>query len=171
MANGKIRFGKQSGGVLSLTFPDGVTNTELVLPESGELVNKEYADLKQSKSELSYNVDTSSYIPNTLSSGAIIERGSNANGQYVKYADGTLICLMIKLLVGGVNSGTTITFPHNFIDTSYQETWSIVSQGGNFTNTYSLSGTGNRTLTSFIIVKSTAYEQANANIVIIGRWK
>ena len=42
MANGKIRFGKQSGGVLSLTFPDGVTNTEVVLPESGELVNKEY---------------------------------------------------------------------------------------------------------------------------------
>lgn len=24
--------------------------------------------------------------------GAIIERGSNANGEYVKYADGTLIC-------------------------------------------------------------------------------
>ena len=37
MANGKIRFGKQSGGVLSLTFPDGVTDTEVVLPESGIL--------------------------------------------------------------------------------------------------------------------------------------
>ena len=42
-------------------------------------VNKQYVDLKQSKSELAYNVDTSSYIPNTLASGAIIERGSNAN--------------------------------------------------------------------------------------------
>ena len=37
MANGKIRFGKQSGGVLSLSFPDGATDTEVVLPESGEL--------------------------------------------------------------------------------------------------------------------------------------
>ena len=35
MANGKLNLGKQSGGVLSLTFPDGVTNTEVVLPESG----------------------------------------------------------------------------------------------------------------------------------------
>ena len=37
MANGKINFGKQSGGVLSLTFPDGATNTEVTLPESGTL--------------------------------------------------------------------------------------------------------------------------------------
>ena len=25
--------------------------------------------------------------------GAVIERGSNANGEYVKFADGTMICL------------------------------------------------------------------------------
>ena len=92
MANGKIRFGKQSGGELALIMPDGVTNTEVTFPESGELVNKAYADLKQSKSELAYDVNTSSYIPNTLSSGAIIERGSNTNGEYIKFADGTLIC-------------------------------------------------------------------------------
>lgn len=35
MANGKIRFGKQSGGQLTLVIPDGVSNTEVVLPESG----------------------------------------------------------------------------------------------------------------------------------------
>ena len=39
MANGKLNLGKQSGGVLSLTFPDGVTNTEVVLPESGTVVS------------------------------------------------------------------------------------------------------------------------------------
>ena len=33
MANGKIRFGKQSGGKLALVIPDGVSNTEVVLPE------------------------------------------------------------------------------------------------------------------------------------------
>lgn len=132
MANGKIRFGKQSGGQLALIIPDGVGNTEVVFPENGDLVNKEYidnttvnltgnqtiagvktftsspivpspttdtqaanksyVDLKQSKSELAYNVDTSSYISNTLASGAIIERGSNVNGEYIKYADGTMIC-------------------------------------------------------------------------------
>lgn len=37
MANGKIRFGKQSGGELALVIPDGVDNTEVTFPESGIL--------------------------------------------------------------------------------------------------------------------------------------
>lgn len=41
MANGKLVLGKQSGGTLGLVFPDGVSNTEVVLPESGELVTKD----------------------------------------------------------------------------------------------------------------------------------
>lgn len=39
MANGQLNLGKQSGGVLSVSFPDGVTNTEVVLPESGTVVS------------------------------------------------------------------------------------------------------------------------------------
>lgn len=39
MANGKIRFGKQSGGQLALVIPDGLANTEVVIPESGTLVS------------------------------------------------------------------------------------------------------------------------------------
>lgn len=78
---------------------------------------------KQFKSELAYDVDTGSYISNTLASGAIIERGSNANGEYTKYADGTLICHINKIFtntnsiaVGSVyayNIGT-FTFPSTF---------------------------------------------------------
>lgn len=33
MANGKITLWKQSGGILGLVFLDGVSNTEVVLPE------------------------------------------------------------------------------------------------------------------------------------------
>ena len=44
MANGKIRFGKQSGGELALVIPDGVTNTEVIVPESGALATKQYVD-------------------------------------------------------------------------------------------------------------------------------
>ena len=44
MANGKITLGKQSGGTLGLVFQDGVSNTEVVLPESGELATKYYVD-------------------------------------------------------------------------------------------------------------------------------
>ena len=46
MANGKIRFGKQSGGQLALVIPDGVTNTEVTFPESGVLATTAYVDGK-----------------------------------------------------------------------------------------------------------------------------
>ena len=42
MANGKMKFGKQSGGTLGLVFPDGVSDTEVFFPESGELATKEH---------------------------------------------------------------------------------------------------------------------------------
>ena len=44
MANGKIRFGKQSGGQLALVIPDGIGITEVVVPESGVLATKDYVD-------------------------------------------------------------------------------------------------------------------------------
>lgn len=44
MANGKIRFGKQSGGQLALVIPDGVADTEVTFPESGVLATKQYVD-------------------------------------------------------------------------------------------------------------------------------
>ena len=48
MANGKIRFGKQSGGQLALVIPDGVANTNLVLPESGTVATELYVDIEVS---------------------------------------------------------------------------------------------------------------------------
>lgn len=48
MANGKIRFGKQSGGELALVIPNGVANTEVVVPESGILATEQYVDSKYS---------------------------------------------------------------------------------------------------------------------------
>jgi hypothetical protein len=52
--------------------------------------------------------------------GSIIERGSNANGEYVKFADGTLICTLTTtgtaLAIGtSTNATLTWTFPIAFI--------------------------------------------------------
>lgn len=64
-------------------------------------------------------VSQSGGVP-TLTS-AIIERGSNANGSYVKYADGTMICLYIAAFTIPNSSelSVTWTFPSTFIDTGY----------------------------------------------------
>lgn len=73
-------------------------------------------------------------IVGSVDEGAIIERGSNANGNYVKLADGTLICYSRKSIqldtwtsVGSLYIATTEdqTFPHIFTDTNYVMTgWS-----------------------------------------------
>lgn len=50
-----------------------------------------------------------------------IERGTGANGRYVKYADGTLECNIRQLeltYVAGTRCGATWTFPSAFVDTT-----------------------------------------------------
>ena len=52
--------------------------------------------------------------------GAIIERGSNANGEYVKFADGTLECwhTLAVPYKSAFEISTTWNFPTAFIDTN-----------------------------------------------------
>lgn len=52
-----------------------------------------------------------------LPTGALIERGSNANGEYVRFADGTQICTLDVVLtpVAGVLTSATKNFPATFV--------------------------------------------------------
>lgn len=55
-----------------------------------------------------------------IPTGAIIERGSNANGEYVKFADGTLVCVCpitvdFAVLANQSWSTDSSAFPHAFI--------------------------------------------------------
>lgn len=54
-------------------------------------------------------VSQSSGVP----TGAIIERGSNANGEYVRFADGTQICT--RTLTASSSAGVAWTFPAAFV--------------------------------------------------------
>ena len=179
MANGKIRFGKQSGGELALVIPDGVSNTEVIIPESGELVNKAYVDLKQSKSELTYNVNTSSYIANTLASGAIIERGSNANGEYIKFADGTLICgksffttnQVINSSYGSLYIGTQgWTYPYAFVDKPFCSSSVEYTDQGAWIGS-SIVGTAQVTFFVMDIVSRLPGPYVYFKFLAIGKWK
>lgn len=70
MANGKIRFGKQSGGQLALIIPDGVTSTDVVVPESGVLATQAYADGKTTLAQVKDEIRTGSNLV-TSSTGAV----------------------------------------------------------------------------------------------------
>lgn len=45
--------------------------------------------------------------------GAVIERGANANGEYVRFADGTQLCW--RTLTGSTGAASTWTFPAAFV--------------------------------------------------------
>lgn len=71
-------------------------------------------DLKVAKSNIVGIVSQASGVP----TGAIIETGSNANGVYIKYADGTMECRRsgITLAVtANTTSSIVLTFPIAFV--------------------------------------------------------
>src|SRR5690606_2166228 len=47
--------------------------------------------------------------------GAIIERGSNANGEYVRFADGTQICVVLAALETSPTADKLWTYPAQYI--------------------------------------------------------
>jgi hypothetical protein len=66
-------------GTFTIKSPNSNVDRELTLPDSaGEIYNR---------GNILGTVSQSSGVP----TGAIIERGSNANGEFVKYADGFMI--------------------------------------------------------------------------------
>ncbi|BCB62222.1 hypothetical protein HaloA020_29230 [Halomonas sp. A020] len=111
--------------------------------------------------------------------GAVIERGSNANGDYVKFADGTLICFLRGTFPSGVFSPLGALFSTPSINVSFPAAFisnPVVSLGSSFgaSGTWAGlgdSGTSNNSTslrayrTSAVTVSNLRYE-----VIAIGRW-
>lgn len=109
--------------------------------------------------------------------GAIIERGSNVNGEYVRFADGTQICQITKTdvsvkidaaLHGGFRSaGLTWTYPIDFVDNPdvAAKPLGLSAFGAQVANTYTSS-------CSYVYTSVTSQSAASRDIsiVAIGRW-
>ena len=105
--------------------------------------------------------------------GGVYEKGSNSNGEYVKFEDGTMICT-IKDITG--NSGTSVdwTYPASFASgteptcggTSGTDDQRLAASGGtDVTNTvWSFRGF------KFETGAHSAFTGANFNLSAIGRW-
>jgi len=106
--------------------------------------------------------------------GSVIERGSNANGEYVKYADGTLICTgtIATFAMGATTStGQAIALPATFINTNYAV--SIFGTPGTSADVYGFTQVGTKTTTSFVGTYrngATAQNITNTAWSAIGRW-
>lgn len=122
-------------------------------------------------------VSQSSGVP----TGAIIERGSNANGEFVRYADGTQICWRIA---NGANLTITTTqtfpFPAAF-DASFPVACSVSvqldslypSNDDNFAVGSATVGTGHTDLSAWLLRVTQAGTLASTErvrLMAIGRW-
>jgi hypothetical protein len=117
-----------------------------------------------------------------VGSAPIVESGSNANGEYVKYADGTMICTSVSIssnvaaVIGEVSlsSPSTWNFPSVFDDTPTIVA-GIVGSPGSSNGAWGEVQSGNRSETScnvFLVCadknnRNTGYLKA----IAIGRWK
>ena len=95
-------------------------------------------------------VSATGTYPNLVPTGAIIESGSNANGSYVKYADGKMICHLIR-------SSGTVTFNAGQVRTHVISSWTYPVA---FTTTPNLNTT---TRSSWIYDFVGSFESANAS--------
>jgi len=94
---------------LTLDGTNGVSAVQAGAVESGDLPAEAYQ-----KNNILGTVSESSGVP----TGAIIERGSNSNGEFVKYADGTMICtrriLDESFSEASESAGNRVQFNHTF---------------------------------------------------------
>lgn len=100
--------------------------------------------------------------------GAIIERGSNANGEYVKFADGTMICAIIS---STLSSGDRVwTFPSAF---SYQPSGLIATARTGLAGNVSVFFRNDATTTQASYVgynSSDVMVAVTCSLAAIGRW-
>ena len=62
--------------------------------------------------------------------GSIIERGSNSNGEYIKFADGTMICTFHGTAVTGSYARVTWSYPQAFLNSVIATTTTNYKDGG-----------------------------------------
>ena len=167
-----------TSGTVTLDAPAVAGSTVITLPASGGSLF--------TQGNILGTVSESSGVP----TGAIIERGSNANGEFVRYADGTMICRIQNPLLdhtGSLSSSTrlygTWLYPSTFIEPPQTSMDCGVDNGANFigcnranvinwgTNTATTSLTS-RNFSIFFSsgVSTTNARVENVNLIAIGRW-
>ncbi|MDV1215062.1 phage tail protein [Citrobacter freundii] len=113
--------------------------------------------------------------------GAIIERGSNSNGEYTKFADGTLICWFtrsVESITSNPSGGTTnlyfstesvFTFPATFVGTKPAVAPSAPLSSGGTSSWPSVRGSS-LTGTSLALISNVQNAAAYLGYTAVGRW-
>lgn len=99
--------------------------------------------------------------------GAIVERGSNANGEYVRFADGTQICAFT--VSTSASAAVTKTLPVSFVNTAYIAVGSNMGSSGSTDITVKFSSVATNTV-GVVMTNNGALLAGTASCIAIGRW-
>lgn len=156
-----------------LTFLRFCENVWLTFPRISPKVGLRTA----AKADVVGTVSQSGGVP----TGAIIERGSNSNGEYTKFADGTLICCFTKSvesITSTPSGGTTnlyfstesvFTFPATFVGTRPAVAPSAPLSIGGTSSWPSVRGSS-LTGTSLALISNVQNAAAYLGYTAVGRW-
>ena len=148
MANGKIRFGKQSGGQLALVIPDSATNTEVTLPESGVLATTAYVDGKMVSGTAVNSTSGTSIdftgIPSWVKRITVMLSGVSTNGtankiirlgsgsiQTTGYVASSAFCQINTSITGGVVSTNGFPIFSSIVTATHSGLITFVKQKNN----------------------------------------
>jgi len=147
---------------LTLDGTNGVSAVQAGAVESGDLPAEAYQ-----KNNILGTVSESSGTP----TGAIIERGSNANGEFVKYADGTLICMGEYKSENSTSQNPDTNFPVAFFNNNYRVTMTPISNANRSVVILSNEKTTSRFKAQTWITESSVNASGNdGDYLAIGRW-
>lgn len=110
--------------------------------------------------------------------GAVVERGNNANGEYTKWADGTMICWSLVYAAGNVNTADGSVFTTPSTGWTYPITFTTtpsvnVTEASGVGSCWGTLGTisSSASLTSFMLKRSVGVAAVpTASLTAIGRW-
>ena len=111
-----------------------------------------------------------------LDGAVIVESGTNENGRYIKFGDGTMICFINSRQTKTVGGGGQFSwvYPSTFIDKNV----SIACHGNSVNQSYFfvLQNTGTTTSEAVMAARTatsgvSAGTSIDVNMIAIGRWK
>jgi hypothetical protein len=142
-------------GTFTLASPNSNTNRTLTLPDtSGIMFNQ---------GNIVGTVSQSAGVP----TGGIIESGSNANGEFTKFADGTMICRFT--VTTSAAGATTKTLPATFISTGYIAVGGSMSSAGASDITAKFSSASTTTI-GVVLTNNGVLGAGTATCIAIGQW-
>lgn len=139
----------------------GTAATRAALGTSGSLYGRD---------SILGTVSQSSGVP----TGAIIERGSNANGEYIKFADGTLICQgnfpSAVAASASANFFFAWTYPYSFSARPFVEGVAQPSVSPEIYGYLYDSSGGSLAQTTFVFRNGATAQNFDVRTLAIGRW-